>query len=131
MAGGFYEEISFVTHILMIFSTLATILCLMTTYYLYFSTIFQGRKWKYPKFFGGWVSYKLCECLLYYHCIKILQLIDISLCCLTTKALKRNSYQKAEYSIKYISFETIEELDFLDLIWLVKFCLRQTWSSLW
>ena len=56
--------------------------------------------------------------------------MDMLLCCLTTKALKGNSYQKAEYSIKYISFETIEELEFLDLVWLVTFCLRQTWVSL-
>ena len=130
MAGGFYAEISFVPHILMILSTLTTLLCLITTYYLYFSTIFQGYKWKYPKCFGGWVSYKLCECLFYYHCIQVFQLMDMLLCCLITKALKGNSYQKAEYSIKYISFETIEGIEFLDLVWLVTFCLRQTWGSL-
>ena len=67
MAGVFNAEISFDTHILMILSTLTTLMCLITTYHLYFSTIFQGGKFKYPKFLGGWVSYKLCEYLLYYH----------------------------------------------------------------
>ena len=35
------------------------------------------------------------------------------------KALKGNSYQKAEYSIKYTPFETIEELELIDLVWSV------------
>ena len=76
------------------------------------------------------VSYKLCECLFYYHCIQVFQLMDMLLFCLTTKALKGNSFQKVEYSIKYISFETIEELEFLDLVWLVTCFLRHTWVSL-
>ena len=53
MAGGFYVEISFVTHIIMILSTITNLLYLITTYHLYFSTIFQGGKYKSPKFGGG------------------------------------------------------------------------------
>ena len=54
MAGGFYVDISCVTHILMILATITNLLCLMPTYYLYFSTIFQGGKRESPKFWGEW-----------------------------------------------------------------------------